>query len=100
MLVNRKKHLLIVSLFRMNEHPFQDDHSSGIYCTFHSLTKTCDLTFIGCHNFRHEFRLMVVTTSMRAPSFHGDVFACTLTRFVPYTLHKFRLTSSFSYMWM
>ena len=43
---------------------------------------------------------MVVTTSVRAPSWHDDVRACALARFVPYPLHKFRLTSSFSYLWL
>ena len=42
---------------------------------------------------------MVVTTSVRAQSWDDDVHACALTPFVPYPLHKFRLTSSFSYFW-
>ena len=66
------------------------------YC----LTKNPDLTFIGCHNVRLQYCWMVVTTSVRAPSWHGDVPVCALTRFVPYPLHKFRLKSSFSYMWL
>ena len=37
------------------------------------LTKTSDLTFIGCHNIRFQSCLMVVTTSVRAPSWHEDV---------------------------
>ena len=40
---------------------------------------------------------MVVTTSMRATSWHDGVRACDLTHFIPYPLHKFRLTSSFYY---
>ena len=43
---------------------------------------------------------MVVMTSVHAPSWHEDVHACTLTFFVPYPLHKFRLKSSCSYLWL
>ena len=63
------------------------------YC----LTKTSDLTFIGCHNVRLQSCLMVVTTSMRAPSWRDDVRACAGTCFVPYLLNKFTLTLSLSY---
>ena len=66
------------------------------YC----LNKTSDLTFIGCHNVRLQSCLMVMTTFMHAPSWRYDGCVCTLTRFVPYSLHKFRLTLSFSYMWL
>ena len=38
--------------------------------------------------------------SVRAPSWHDEVRACALTRFVPYLLHKFIITSSFSYLWI
>ena len=57
-----------------------------------------DLIFIGCHNVRLQSCLMVVTMSVRAPSWNDNVRACALTRFVPYKLHKFRLTLSFSYL--
>ena len=63
------------------------------YC----LTKTSNLTFIGFHNVLLQYCLMIVTMSMRAPSWHCDVRACAIKRFVPYPLHKFRLTSSFYY---
>ena len=43
---------------------------------------------------------MVVTTVVHAPSWHDNVRVCALTRFVPYPLYKFRLTSSFSYLWL
>ena len=43
---------------------------------------------------------MVVTTSVRAPSWHDNVHAYALTCFVPYWLHKFRLTLLFSYLWL
>ena len=43
---------------------------------------------------------MFVTTSVRVPSWHNDVRACSLTRFVPYPLHKFRLTWWFYYLWL
>ena len=39
-------------------------------------------------------------TSVHAPSWHDDVRACALAFFVPYTLHKFRLTLSFSYLYL
>ena len=61
------------------------------YC----LIKTSDLTFIRCHNVQLQSCLMVVTTSVRAPSWHDDVCACALTRFVPYRLHKFNLRHHF-----
>ena len=41
-----------------------------------------------------------MTTSVRALSWHDGVCASALTRFVPYPLHKFRLTLSFSYLWL
>ena len=63
------------------------------YC----LTKTSDLTFIGCHNVQLQSCLMVMTTSVRAPLWHDDVRVCALACFVPYPLHKFILTSSFFY---
>ena len=59
------------------------------YC----LNKTLELTFIGCHNIRLQPCSKVVTTSVHAPSWHDDVRACALTRFVPYPLHKFRLVA-------
>ena len=58
------------------------------YC----LTKTSDLTFIRCHNVRLQSCCMVVTTSVRAPSWNDDICACALTRFSPYPLRKLRLT--------
>ena len=61
------------------------------YC----LTKSSDLTFIRCHNFRLQSCLMVVTISVHATSWHDDVCACALTRFVPYRLHKFNLRHHF-----
>ena len=63
------------------------------------LTKTSNLAFIGYHNVV-IFPLMVVTTSVHAPSWQDDTRVCALTRFVPYSLHKFRITSSFSYLWL
>ena len=51
------------------------------YC----LTKTSDLTFIEFHNVRFQSCLMVVTTSVRAPSWHDDVHACAHT--VLYHIH-------------
>ena len=52
------------------------------------LTKTPNLTFIGCHKvWLKSYRM--------PPSWHDDTRACALTIFVPYTLHEFRLTSSF-----
>ena len=60
-----------------------------LYTVLHyCLTKTYDLTFIRYHNFLLQSSLMVVTTSVRAQSWHEDVRACELTRFVPYPLHK------------
>ena len=64
------------------------------------LTKTTDLTFIGCHNVRLESYRMAVTSSVCASSWHDDANACTLTIFVPYPLNKFILTLSFSYWWL
>ena len=66
------------------------------YC----LTKTTDLTFIGCHNVQIQSCLMVMTTSMRVLPWNDGVRACALTRFFPYPLHKCRLTSAFSYFWI
>ena len=66
------------------------------YC----FTKTSDLTFIRFHNVRLQYFFMVVTTSMRAPSWHDNVSACGITHFVPYQLHKFRLMLSLSYLWV
>ena len=43
---------------------------------------------------------MFVTTSVRAPSCHEDVRTCALTCFIPYPVHKFRLTSSFFHLWI
>ena len=72
-----------------------------LYILIHScLTKTSYLTFIGCHNARIQSCWIVVTTSVRAPSWHDVVCACTLTHFFPYPLHKFRLMLSFSYLWL
>ena len=65
---------------------------------YYCLTKTSYLTFIRCNNIRLQSFWMV--TSVRAPSWHDDVHACALTCFVPYPLHKFRLTLPFSYMWL
>ena len=45
----------------------------------YSLIKTSDLTFIGCHNVRLQSCLMVVTTSVCAPSWHDNLFAFALT---------------------
>ena len=45
------------------------------YC----LNKTSDLTFIGCHNVRLQYCLMVVTTAVSATSWYDDVRACALT---------------------
>ena len=66
------------------------------YC----LTKTSDLTFIGCHNVQLQSCLMVVMTSVHVPSWYDNIRACALTRFVPYPLHKFRVTSAFSCLWL
>ena len=66
------------------------------YC----LTKKSDLTFIGCHNVQLQSCSMVMATYVRAPLWYDDVRACVLTRFVPYSLHKFRLTLSVSYFWL
>ena len=66
----------------------------------HCLTKLSDWIFIRCHNVRLESYRMVVTTYIRALSWHDDVRACSLTDFVPYPLHKTRLMSSFSYWWI
>ena len=43
---------------------------------------------------------MVVTKSVRVLSWHGNVHACTLMFFFPYPIHKLRLMSSFSYLWL
>ena len=64
------------------------------------LTKTSGLTFIGCHNFRLQSCSMIGITSVHALSWHDNVRACAFTRFVPYPLCKFILTSSFSYLWL
>ena len=66
------------------------------YC----LTKDSDMTSIGYHNVRLESCRMVVMTSLCAPSWHETVCACALTFFVPYPLHKFILTFSYSYWWI
>ena len=66
------------------------------YC----LTKKSDLTFIGCHNVQIQPCLMVVTKSVCTLSWHEDVRVCVLNCFVPYLLHKFILTLSFSYLWL
>ena len=66
------------------------------YC----ITKTSDLTFIGCHNVQIQPCLMVVTMSVCTLSWHEDVRVCVLNCFVPYLLHKFILTLSFSYLWL
>ena len=66
----------------------------------YSITKTSNLTFIGCHNIQHQSCSMIVTTSVCAPSWHDNIHVCALTRFAPYPLHKFRLTLSFSYLWL
>ena len=58
------------------------------------------VTFIGCHNVRLQSCWMVVPRSVRALSCHDDVHACARTRFVPYQLHKFKLTPTFSYLWL
>ena len=41
---------------------------------------------------------MVVTLSVRAPSWHDDVRACSLTQFIPYPLNNFRLMLPVSYL--
>ena len=65
------------------------------YC----LTKTSYLTFIGCHSVQLQSCWMVVTRSVRTPSWHYDRHACDLMCFVLYPLHKFRLTLSF-FFWL
>ena len=64
------------------------------------LTKTSELKFIVCHNVRLQYCSMVVTTSVRASSWHDDIHVCALMHFVPYPLLKFSLTLSFSYLWL
>ena len=66
------------------------------YC----LTKTSDLTFIVGHNVQLQLCSMGVTTSVRAQSWYDNVRVCSLTHFVSYPIHKFRLASSFSYLWL
>ena len=51
------------------------------YC----LTKTSDLTFIGCHKVRLQSCLMVMTMSMCAPLWHDNVHVCAHT--VLYHIH-------------
>ena len=58
------------------------------------------MTFIGCHNVQLQSFLMVMATYVRAPLWYDDIRACALTLFVPYSLHKFRLTLSVSYFWL
>ena len=43
---------------------------------------------------------MAGTTFAYVPSWRYDVRACAVTVFISYPLHKFRLTSSFSYWWL
>ena len=72
-----------------------------LYIVIHyCVTKTSDLTFIECHIVWLQYCSMVVTMSVCAPSWHDDIRVCSLMCFVPYPLHKFRLTSSFSYLWL
>ena len=66
------------------------------YC----FTKTSNLMLIGCHNVQLQYFPMFVTTSLCASSWHDGVCACVFTPFVSYPLHKFRLTLSFSYLWL
>ena len=64
------------------------------------IIKTPDFTFIGCHNVRIESYRIVATASVCSPSWHEDVHVCDHIVFIPYPLRKFRLTSSFSYLWL
>ena len=66
------------------------------YC----LTKTSNLTLIRYHNVQLHSCWMFVTTSVRALLWHDCIHVCALTRFVPYPLHKFRLASLFSCLWL
>ena len=66
------------------------------YC----LTKTSELTFSVGHNVQLQLCSMGVTTSVRAQSWYDNVRVCSLTHFVSYPIHKFRLASSFSYLWL
>ena len=66
------------------------------YC----LTKTSKLTVVGYNNDTLQSCWMVVTTYVHAPSWHDGLCVCTLTHLVPYPLHKFILTSWFSYLWL
>ena len=43
---------------------------------------------------------MVVTAYVCETSWHDDGRACALKFFAPYTQHKFRLTFSFTYLWL
>ena len=53
------------------------------------LLKTSYLTFIGCYNVRIEYSWVVMTTSVRAPSWHDNVRVCALTVFVLSSLNIF-----------
>ena len=64
------------------------------------LTKISDLTLIGCYHVWLESYRMVMMTSVRAISWHDDAHVCSFAIFVPYQLHKFSLTLSFSYWWL
>ena len=64
------------------------------------LTKSSNLTFMGCHNVWLQFCWVEVTTSVRSLSWHDKVHTCTLTHFVPYPLYKLMLKLSFSYLWL
>ena len=52
------------------------------------------------YNVQLVYYWMIVTTSVCAPSWRNNVCACSLTVFVPYPLHTFRLMMSFSYWWL
>ena len=86
MLVNLIKRLFIVRVFRKNSIRARMIILPLSIVLHYFLTKTSDLTFIGCHNVRLQFCSMVVTTSVRAPSRHDDVHTCALMRFVPYPI--------------
>ena len=65
-----------------------------------TLHKTSKLAFIGCYNVQLESYCMTVTASVCSLSWNDDVRACSLMVSVPYPLRKFRLISSFSYLWL
>ena len=95
MLVNRIKRIIIVKVFRKNEHPYQYDHYPLSIVLHYCLSNTSNLTFIGFHNILLQYCFMDVTASVCAPSWHDDVRVCALTRFVPYPLHNSDLCRHF-----